>query len=279
MGLFKKFVSQTRKPEGFLGKVMLSGMNSGHAAMADWGFSHLPPIQPEKAVDLCCGGGRNAAVLLKKYPKAHMTAIDYSDLSVEKAKAFNQAAIAAGRCKVRQGDVSDLHLPDSSFDLATAFETVYFWPGLERCFTQVARILKPGGIFIPSVTMILSGMSNQEQLEKNLATFSENKKLNDVEMKALMSVADRMLSVGTVPCTACHYCVSHCPQGLDIPHLIALYNEHAYTGGGFIAPMALSALPEDKRPQACLACRNCEQICPQQIKISEVMADFSAKLG
>ena len=132
---------------------------------------------------------------------------------------------------------------------------------------------------VPSVTMILSGMSNEEQLEKNLATFADDRKLTDAEMKALMSVADRMLSVGTVPCTACHYCVSHCPQGLDIPRLIALYNEHAYTGGGFIAPMALSALPEDKRPQACLACHSCEQVCPQQIKISEVMADFSAKLG
>ena len=148
MGLFKRFVSQTRKPEGFLGKVMLSGMNSGHAAMADWGFSHLPPITPEKAVDLGCGGGRNAGELLKKYPKAHVTAIDYSELSVEKAKAFNQAAIAAGRCEVRQEDVSDLRLPDSSFDLATAFETVYFWPGLDKCFEQVARILKPGGIFM-----------------------------------------------------------------------------------------------------------------------------------
>jgi len=132
---------------------------------------------------------------------------------------------------------------------------------------------------IPSVTMILSGMSNEEQLEKNLATFADDRKLSDAEMKALMSVADHMLSVGTVPCTACHYCVSHCPQELDIPHLIALYNEHAYTGGGFIAPMALSALPEDKRPQACLACHSCEQVCPQQIKIPEVLADFSAKLG
>ena len=131
---------------------------------------------------------------------------------------------------------------------------------------------------IPSVTMILSGMSNEEQLEKNLATFSEDKKLSEAEMKELMDVADRMLSVGTVPCTACHYCVSHCPQGLDIPRLIALYNEHAFSGGGFIAPMALSALPDDKRPQACLGCRSCEQVCPQQIKISEVMADFSAKL-
>ena len=132
---------------------------------------------------------------------------------------------------------------------------------------------------IPSVTMILSGMSNEEQLEKNLVTFADEKKLNDAEMKALMSIADKMLSVGTVPCTACHYCVSHCPQGLDIPHLISLYNEHTYTGGGFIAPMALGALPEDKRPQACLGCRSCEQVCPQQIKISEVLAAFSEKLG
>ena len=98
-------------------------------------------------------------------------------------------------------------------------------------------------------------------------------------VNALMSIADKMLSVGTVPCTACHYCVSHCPQGLDIPHLISLYNEHTYTGGGFIAPMALGALPEDKRPQACLGCRSCEQVCPQQIKISEVLAAFSEKLG
>ena len=141
MGLFKKFVSQTRKPEGILGKMMLSGMNSGHAKMADWGLSHLPPVTPAKAVDLGCGGGRNTGELLKRYPKAHVTAIDYSDLSVEKAKAYNQAAIAENRCTVRQGDVSDLRLPAASFNLATAFETVYFWPGLEKCFAQVLQQL------------------------------------------------------------------------------------------------------------------------------------------
>ena len=132
---------------------------------------------------------------------------------------------------------------------------------------------------IPGITMILSGMSSEEQLVKNLATFEEDRKLSEPEMKTLLDIAQRMLSVGTVPCTGCHYCVSHCPQGLDIPHLLSLYNEHAYTGGGFIAPMALSALPEEKLPQACLQCRSCEQVCPQQIRISEVLADFSEKLG
>ncbi len=131
---------------------------------------------------------------------------------------------------------------------------------------------------IPSVTVILSGMSNEAQLEHNLRTFSADKKLNEEERKVLSGIAEKMLSVGTVPCTACHYCVSHCPQELDIPGLLALYNEHAFTGGGFIAPMALSALPEEKRPQACLGCRSCEQVCPQQIRISAIMADFCEKL-
>ena len=132
---------------------------------------------------------------------------------------------------------------------------------------------------IPSVTMILSGMSNQEQLEKNLKTFAEDKKLSDSEMQTLLGIADEMLSAGTVPCTACHYCVSHCPQELDIPRLLALYNEHAFTGGGFIAPMVMGTLPDEKKPSACLHCRSCEEVCPQQIKISEVMEDFAARLG
>jgi len=148
MGLFKDYVSQTRKPEGFLGKMMLRGMNSGHAKMADWGLSHLRNIDPDSIVDLGCGGGRNAGELLKRYPKAHVTAVDYSELSVEKAKEYNREMIAAGRCTVQQGDVSSLELPKESYDLATAFETIYFWPGLTQCFSQVAKVLKPGGYFM-----------------------------------------------------------------------------------------------------------------------------------
>ena len=148
MGLFKDYVSQTRKPEGFLGKMMLAGMNSGHAKLADWGLDHLLSMDPENIVDLGCGGGRNAGELLKKYPKAQVTAVDYSELSVEKAKKYNEKMIAAGRCTVRQGDVSALELPEESYDLATAFETIYFWPGLVQCFSQVANVLKPGGYFL-----------------------------------------------------------------------------------------------------------------------------------
>ena len=87
MGLMKSFFSQTRKPEGLLGKVMLNGMNPGHAKLADWGFTHLPELEPDRAIDIGCGGGRNAGELLRMYP-------------------------------------------------------------LEKCFIQVFRVLRPGGVFM-----------------------------------------------------------------------------------------------------------------------------------
>lgn len=148
MGLFKKFVSQTRKPEGFMGKMMVNGMNGGHAKMADWGLSHIASIVPKEIAELGCGGGRNAGELLRRYPDANVTAVDYSEVSVAIVTEYNKAMIAAGRCEVKQGDVSALNLPEEKYDLATAFETIYFWPGLEKCFAQVAKVLKTGGSFL-----------------------------------------------------------------------------------------------------------------------------------
>ena len=132
---------------------------------------------------------------------------------------------------------------------------------------------------IPGVTMVLSGMSNLEQMTQNIRTFEEDKPLNEKEMETLYAIAQRMVKKIALPCTACHYCTSHCPQGLDIPGLLALYNEHCFTEGGFIAPMALSAIPAEKQPSACIGCRSCEAVCPQGIQISEAMADFTAKLN
>ena len=131
---------------------------------------------------------------------------------------------------------------------------------------------------LPEVVVTLSGMSNMEQLQQNIATFETDQPLTDKEMQTLLGLADEMVKKIALPCTACHYCTSHCPMGLDIPTLVSLYNEHAFTGGGFIAPMALSAIPEDKQPSACIGCRQCEMVCPQQIKVSEMMKDFVARM-
>ena len=132
---------------------------------------------------------------------------------------------------------------------------------------------------LPAATVILSGMSSMDQVEDNLKTFQEDKSLSGSERKILLDIANSMTARTSVPCTACRYCTTHCPQGLDIPMLLELYNEHVFSGGGFIAPMRVAQLPDGKKPSACVGCRSCEAVCPQQIKISEALASFAAKLG
>lgn len=148
MGLFRKFINQARKPEGFLGRLMLNGMSLGHSKIADWAMSLLDIPAPFEIAELGCGSGRNAGELLKKYPAARLTAVDYSPLSVEKTKKSNAKMISANRMTVIEGNVSDLKLEAGKFDLASAFETIYFWPDLEKCFRNVAGILKAGGYFM-----------------------------------------------------------------------------------------------------------------------------------
>ena len=100
---------------------------------------------------------------------------------------------------------------------------------------------------VPGVTMILSGMSNMEQLEHNIEFFDEKRPISDDDIATLLTAAHFDITnskTGTVPCTECRYCTSKCPQGLDIPELLKFYNENAYTEGGFIAPMRISALDE-----------------------------------
>lgn len=123
-------------------------MNRAHAALADWCLSCLPEIDPAEIAELGCGGGRNIRVLLRKYPAATVAALDYSGMSVEKARHVNRKGLQASRCRIIQGDVSCLPFEDGTFDLVTAFETVYFWPGPTESFREVYRTLQPGGIFL-----------------------------------------------------------------------------------------------------------------------------------
>ncbi len=122
------------------------------------------------------------------------------------------------------------------------------------------------------VMVTLSGMSNFEQAKENIKTFSEDKKLNDDEFKKALALGKKMTEC--VNCTSCRYCTEYCPQGLDIPKLISLYNEQVFSGGGFIVSMNLNSMSENERPSACISCGACQNVCPQNIKIPEILADF-----
>ncbi len=130
---------------------------------------------------------------------------------------------------------------------------------------------------IPEITVILSGMSNFEQIKDNIETFETNEPLNETEMACISEIADEMIEM-LLPCTSCRYCTEKCPKGLEIPRLLELHNEYVFSGNKESALEGVMALDEDKRPDACVGCRSCEGVCPQQLKISEAIKDFAEKI-
>lgn len=142
------FFENTRKPVGLGGKMMVSMMNVGHRALAEWGFQFLSTARNAAVLDCGCGGGASLQKLLEACPEGSVKGIDYSEISVEKARQVNAEAIRTGRCEVLQASVTDLPFAEAQFDAVTAFETVYFWPDLVNSFREVGRVLKPGGTFL-----------------------------------------------------------------------------------------------------------------------------------
>ena len=132
---------------------------------------------------------------------------------------------------------------------------------------------------VEGVAVTLSGMSNLEQLTENIRTFETRETLTDEERETLFSIAREMTANGTLPCTACRYCVSECPMALDIPWLIELYNNQIYSEKGFRTPSAFRVIRDEKKPSACIACRACEGVCPQNLRVSEMMADFTRRVS
>lgn len=124
------------------------------------------------------------------------------------------------------------------------------------------------------VALTLSGMSNEEQLRQNLGIF-DDATLTDTERQTLVEAGREMASVGTVPCTACQYCTAYCPLELNIPWFIEHYNNHVFSKRDTPPnPKAFDVVPENKRPSACLSCHRCESVCPQHIKITEVIDKY-----
>ncbi|MBE6712231.1 MAG: 4Fe-4S dicluster domain-containing protein [Ruminococcaceae bacterium] len=121
---------------------------------------------------------------------------------------------------------------------------------------------------IPGVKMILSGMSNFDQVKENIDTFEDKAPLTEKERELLLDIAETLKS--SVPCTACGYCVKGCPMELDIPFLLSIYNDLQVVKT-FNTSMRIEFLPEKKKPHNCISCGACSTICPQKIKIPETL--------
>ena len=129
---------------------------------------------------------------------------------------------------------------------------------------------------LPNVHMVLSGMSDFDQMRDNVGTFSGGLSQTREEAALLAEIAEGLKNA--LPCTRCRYCCDGCPMQLDIPMLIHAYNDIRFASS-MTVPMQFDALPEEKKPSACIGCGACAAVCPQKIDIPAAMQDFARILA
>lgn len=147
--MFNNFFSNAQEPrDTLLGRFFLKGMNLGHDAHSKWGLSKADISRARHWLDVGCGGGRNIRHVLNTATASKVCGIDYAKASVEMTKKLNARAIESGRLAVCEGNVLHLPYPDGCFDWVSAFETIYFWPEIDKSFAEVYRVLEKGGRFL-----------------------------------------------------------------------------------------------------------------------------------
>ncbi|AMD17803.1 hypothetical protein TL18_07090 [Methanobrevibacter sp. YE315] len=140
-------IDQCMKPHGDEGIQTIENMNENHKEISEFAFSLVNVNNDDEILDIGCGGGVNIEKFLKLTSK-NVDGLDYSEVSVGESIKRNKSAVESGRCKVIQADVSDMPIEDESYDLVSAFETIYFWPEIGETFKEVYRIIRPGGQFL-----------------------------------------------------------------------------------------------------------------------------------
>ena len=187
------FFDNMRKPQGKLGNIQLKSMNKEHTPVSLWGLKHLNIKSDDVILDVGCGGGINVKRMAECAKKVY--GIDYSIESVKLSKEVNEKLIDEGKVEILEGNVKDLPFEDNAFDIVTAFETVYFWPDIEKCFGEVKRVLKPGGIFL--IGLETNGSDNF--IMKFWGHFIDMEMYDDDEITSLLQSNDFSESRGLYP--------------------------------------------------------------------------------
>ena len=164
MDLLGRLLSQSGRPRGWFGRLLVRGMNLGHTGLTRWGLSTVEIPEHANVLDVGCGGGRTLEYLASLVRLGKAVGIDYSEDSVAVARRRNQELIASGRVEVLHGEVSSMPFPDATFDCVTAVETYYFWPDIASDLAEVRRVMKPNGQLV-----VIAGMYLGSKFDKRNA--------------------------------------------------------------------------------------------------------------
>ena len=140
-------IDQCMKPHGEEGIETIANMNENHKDISKFAFECVNVNNTDNILDIGCGGGVNIEKFLK-LTENNVDGLDYSDISVQESIKRNKSAVDENRCHIIQADVSNMPIENETYDLVSAFETIYFWPDIENTFKEVLRIIKQNGQFM-----------------------------------------------------------------------------------------------------------------------------------
>lgn len=131
---------------------------------------------------------------------------------------------------------------------------------------------------LPQVMMVLSGMSNSEQMNDNLSYMKNFKPLSEAEQKTIDEAREALSKVDRIPCTACHYCTPGCPQGIHIPEIFSVMNMYKMYGNLSRAREDYTWRPGGAPASECIQCGQCQEACPQHLPIISLLEEVAGIL-
>lgn len=173
-------------PKGVWGKLMINAMNFEHASLSLWGLDNLPQKSYDTALDIGCGGGLNI-MRLSGICSGKIYGIDVSPLCVKDATKRCKKLLKQKRAEITLGNASSLPYPSGGMDLVTAFETVYFWDKIDKCFAEIYRVLRNEGVFL--VNNELKAEEKKPDKYEKLESILDLKIYGEEELTALLTEA------------------------------------------------------------------------------------------
>ena len=220
--------------------------------------------------------------ILTEYPEVEIVQIqfnylDYEDVSIESRKVY-EVCRKHGKPVLVMEPVRGGNLVNLPEEAQKALDDLRAETG-SGCSNAGYALRFAAGF--DGIEMVLSGMSNMEQMEDNIHTFSCNdgdfESLSDKELEAINKVVDVFGSMGAIPCTGCRYCVeeNHCPMEIKIPNLFSTYNSKKLFDK--VNPWATfeNITKDSGKPSDCIECGMCEAVCPQHLEIRDLLKKVS----